>query len=423
MVIWPAVTSAQQFIPIDSTLAGPLLEAVSRSNPGLVAQRSSVAAAQSRFRAAGFAAPAVLSGEIEDVPGGTDFVDAGFRLEVGKEFLTGGRSAAARALAAADVQAAEAALYAAELRTRAVTMRALTQALGWSAVARRLAAEDSLLIGAETSLRSQFAVGDARYTDVLRLRTERLRVQTERAEALAEARVGLGALEALLGNGVAEAAPLIRTVADAGPTVFAMDPLPSPPNMDSLIALSGRVRLAQTVLEHTQAARDAVRAAQNPRIAGALGIQRIKAEGGGFAVGPTRGVSVTLPFTAREANHAAAEAAELAVAAAQAELAAARAGVRADLIAARTRYEAGRERLAVFDAALLRGVRQERESALAAYRTGELSLIELLDFERALARAEIAQRRARMEAVTALTELIFGAAGAPNDGTGGISAF
>jgi cobalt-zinc-cadmium efflux system outer membrane protein len=423
LLLFPEIASAQQIIPIDSTLAGPLLEAVSRSNPALVAQRSAVAVAQSRFRAAGFAAPAVLSGEVEDVPGGTDFGGAGFRVEVGKEFLTGGRSATARALAAADVQAAEAALYAAELRTRAAATRALTQTLGWSAIARRLAAEDSLLIGAEASLRSQFAVGGARYTDVLRLRTERIRVQTERAEALAEARVGLAVLEGLLGGGMAEAAPLVRTVSAAPPAALSVDELPPPPDVDSLVTLSGRVRLAQAALGRARAARAAVLAEQNPRIAGAVGVQRVEADDGDFAVGPTLGLSVTLPFTARRANQAAAEAAERAVAAAQAELAAARAEVRADLVSARTRYEAARERLSVFDAALLRGVRQERESALAAYRTGELSLIELLDFERALARAEIAQRRARIEATIALADLISGAASASNDEPGGASAF
>lgn len=421
LLLFPGLVSAQQLIPIDSTLAGPLLEVVSRSNPGLVAGRSAVAVAQSRFRATGFAAPAVLSSEIEDVPGGTDLGGAGFRVEIGKEFLTGGRSAAARALAAADVKAAEAALYATELRTRAATARALTQALGWSAIARRLAAEDSLLIGAEASLRGRFAVGDARYTDVLRLRTERVRVQTDRAEAMAEARVGLAALEGLLGDGVAEAAPLVRTVSAAPPTALSLGDLPPPPDVDSLIALSGRVRLAQAALERAQAAQAAVRAEQRPRIAGAVGAQRVEAKDGGFAVGPTVGLSVTLPFTARRANQAAAEAAERAVAAAQAELAAARAEVRADLIVARTRYEAARERLAVFDASLLRGVRQEREGALAAYRSGDLSLIELLDFERALARAEVEQRRAHIEAIIALADLISGAAGASNDAPGGAS--
>lgn len=423
LLLFPGIASAQQIVAIDSTLAGPLLEAVLRSNPALVAQRSAVAVSQSRLRAAGFAPPAVLSGEMEDVPGGTDFGGAGFRVEIGKEFLTGGRSAAARALAAADLQAAEAVLYAAELRTHAATIRALTRALGWSAIARRLAAEDSLLIGAEASLRGRFAVGEARYTDVLRLRTERVRVQTERAEAVAEARVGLAALEALLGDGLAKATPLVRTVAAAHPTALSLDNLPPPPDVDSLVALSGRVRLAQAALDRARAAQAAVRAEQNPRIAGALGVQRVEAEDGGFAVGPTLGVSVTLPFTARQANRTAAETAERAVAAAQAELAAARAEARADLIAARTRYEAARERLAVFDAALLRGVRQEREGALAAYRSGELSLIELLDFERALARAEIEQRRAHIEAMIALTDLISGAAGTLSDEPGGTSTF
>jgi cobalt-zinc-cadmium efflux system outer membrane protein len=415
--------AAQQIIPIDSTLAGPLLEAVLRSNPKLVAQRSAAALAQSRMRAAGFAPPAVLSGEIEDVPGGTDIGGAGFRIEIGKEFLTGGRSSAVRALAAAAMQASDAALYSAELRARAATARALTQALGWSAIARRLAAEDSLLIGAEASLRDRFAVGEARYTDVLRLRTERVRVQTERAEALAEARVGLAALEGLLGDGLDEAAALVRTVSAAPVTVLPLDDLPPTPDVDSLVAVSGRVRLAEAELEQAIAAQAAVRADLRPRIAGAIGAQRVEGDQGGFALGPTFGISVTLPFTARQANEAAADATEREIAAAQAELAATRAEVRADLVEARTRYEAARERLAVFDAALLRGVRQEREGALAAYRSGDLSLMELIDFERALARAELEQRRAHIEAVIALADLISGAAGTRDDDADGVSAF
>jgi outer membrane protein TolC len=58
------------------------------------------------------------------------------------------------------------------------------------------------------------------------------------------------------------------------------------------------------------------------------------------------------------------------------------------------------------DAALLRGAREERESALAAYRTGSVSLLELLDFERALARAEIERVHALLEAVDAWADLM-----------------
>lgn len=393
------------------------------SNPGLIARRQALSAARARLQAAGFAPPAVLSGEIEEVPGGTDLSGAGFRVEVGKEFLTGGRTAAARALAAADLRSAEAVLHAAELRIWAATARALTHALGWSAIARRLASEDSLLIGAEESLRARFSVGEARYTDVLRLRTERVRVQTDRAEAVAEARVGVAALEGLLGDGPAAATPVMRGVYAPAPSALLSGDLPEPPDLDSLIDRSGRVRMAAAGLDRAEAERHVVRASQRPRIAAAVGAQRVEAADGGFAIGPTLGLSVTLPFTARRAYRAEAEAAERALVAAQAELTSARAEVRADLVAARTRYEAARERLAVFDRALLEGVRQERESALAAYRTGEVSLIELLDFERALTRAEIERRRAHIDAVFALADLVSGAAGASQNERGGSSAF
>ncbi|MEQ9398926.1 MAG: TolC family protein [Longimicrobiales bacterium] len=414
--------AAQQTLPIDSDLADPLLEAVARSNPGLIALRRALSAAEARLQAAGFAPPAVLSGEIEEVPGGTDLSGAGFRIEIGKEFLTGGRSAAARALAAADLRSAEAALHAAELRIWAAAARALTRAIGWSAIERRLASEDSLLIGAEEALRGRFSVGGARYTDVLRLRTERVRVQTDRAEAVAEARVGVAALEGLLGEGLPAATPVVTAVYTSAPSAHLLDDLPEPPDLDSLIHRSGRVAMAIVGVERAEAQRDAVRASQRPRIAAALGAQRVEAADGGFAIGPTLGLSVTLPFTARRAYRAEAEAEERALVAAQAELAAARAEVRADLVAARTRYEAARERLAVFDRALLEGVRQERESALAAYRTGEISLIELLDFERALTRAEIERRRAHIDAVLALADLVSGAAGASQNERGGSSA-
>ena len=76
---------------------------------------------------------------------------------------------------------------------------------------------------------------------------------------------------------------------------------------------------------------------------------------------------------------------------------------------ARERYEAARERLAGYDATLLRAAGEERESALAAYRTGDLSLLELVDFERALSRAEIDRLRAGLDALTALTDLLSGA--------------
>jgi cobalt-zinc-cadmium efflux system outer membrane protein len=410
--VLPAPLAAQAPSWSDPALVGPLREALLGSNPALAAGRMEVAAAQARLSAAGLAPPVVFSGEIEDVPDGYDLPGAAVRVEIGREFLAGGRSAAARALARADVRAAEASLYAAQRGLDARLGRELVQAVANFAVARRLAAEDSLLIAAETGLRGRFAVGQARYVDVLRLRTERLRVQNERSEALAEAQAGRLALLALAGSAPADGyAAGVDSILAAGLARPTGGELPGAPGLDSLLALSGAVRQARAALDRAEAELAVVRAEQRPRFAASLGAQRMVGGGGGSTFGPVIGASITLPFTARRANRGALEAAEREAEAARARLEAVRAVVRGELAGALVRYEAARERLEVYDAVLLHGVRQERETALAAYRSGELSLVELLDFERALSRAEIERLRAEAIAAQAWADLISGAAG------------
>lgn len=412
----PGRLGAQDITFADPALVAPLRAAVATSSPELAARRAEIEAAEARLRAAGLAPPAVLSGEIEDVPNGYDLPGAAVRLEIGRELLSGGRSAAARALAATDAGAAEALLRAAERRLDARIGRELTRTLSGLAIGRRLAAEDSLLVAAEEALRGRFSVGEARYVDVLRLRTERLRVQNQRAEALAGARAGRLRLEALGGPtppaGFAALVDSVLAVGLARPLATEIQP---PPSLDSLMAFATSVRLAEVAVERARAQRDLLRAEQRPRIAASVGAQRTIGEDGGSEFGPVIGASVTLPFTARRANEASLQAAEREIAAATARRDAVAAAVRSELAGSLARYEAARERLAVYDAALLRGAREERESALAAYRTGELSLIELLDFERALARAEIERLQAQADAADALADLFSGAAGADPD--------
>src|SRR5690606_8428594 len=108
--------AAQEVIPMDPAIAEPLRAAILRSNPSLRAARASVEAAQARLTGAGLAPPAVLTGEIEDVAGGTDLKGAGLRLQVEREFLTGGRRSAARVLASAVVRVEQASLHAEERR-------------------------------------------------------------------------------------------------------------------------------------------------------------------------------------------------------------------------------------------------------------------------------------------------------------------
>jgi len=385
-------------------------ERIARTSPELKALRLEFEAARARHGAAGRPGPVVLSGEIEDVPDGYDLGGAAIRLEIGREFLTGGRSAAARALAAAEVREAEVALAAAERRLAARVVQELARGVAATGTARRLAAEDSLLLAAEGSLRDRFSVGEARYVDVLRLRTERLRVQTDLAQAIADARV---ARAALLGLARPEDRDELTASLDSALIAMATpdESLPAAPPLDSLMMLAGEVGVADAAVERARAGQDVTRAEQRPLFAASIGAQRGIGEDGGRSFGPVLGASLSLPFTARRANAAATLAAERDVEAAEAARVAVVARVRADLAGALALYDAARERLSVYDAALLRGAREERESALAAYRTGELSLLELLDFERALSRAEIERLRARAIAAEAYANLIAASAG------------
>lgn len=399
---------AQEIVlPLDPAVVRSLTRALQSANPELSARRAALQAAEANVGAVGWAPPLTLSGEMDDVPNGTNPGGAGVRIALEREFLTGGRREAARALAETDVRAAEAALYAAERRVLARSSSAILQIVDGATIARLLAAQDSLLQAAEESVRGRFSVGEARYVDVLRLRTERLRVQSDRATFLTQASVARAVLLGLLGADTEGVQVLLDSLALRDPTGVLIAELPPPPDVDSLLTVSGAIRLADAAVERAQAGRAVLLAGQRPRIAGSIGAQRMPGDLGGSSVGPTFGASVSLPFTARRANEAARFAADRQLAAAEAARTATRALVRTDLTAARERYDAARARLGLFEEALMRGAREERESALAAYRNGELSLIELIDFERALARAEIERLRARSEAAAALIELLY----------------
>lgn len=390
----------------DPELTRTVRQAVQRHSPALAAGRAALEVARARADAAGYAPPIVLFGEMDDVPDGLDVTGAGYKLEVGREFLTGGRSGAARALAATDVRRAEADLFVVRQRVAALTLQHLAATVAFARVAARLAAEDSLLLSAEPAVRDRFSVGEARYVDVLRLRTERLRVQTERAEAVARARAGREAVLGLAGSeGAAVVIALVDSAMSAPELTVERVALPEPPPLDSLLALSGALGLADVAIERARAEQVLLRAEQRSRIAGSVGAQR-RVEDGASTFGPTFGISVSLPFTAGAANRAGAMAAERKVAAREAAREATTAEVRAGLASALAHYDAARERVAAFDLSLIRLAREERESALAAYRTGDMSLIELLDFERALARAEIEKLEARAAAAAAYANLM-----------------
>ncbi len=412
--LWfPASLPAQGGPPRDS-LTAALLNLVFDRQPELAARRAAVAMAEARYRAAGPVEAPAVGFEIENIPDGVNLADAGqIRLVVEREFLTGSRRAADRALAQAAWDAAAVRLELAERSIGAVLSADLAVWLGGREVAARLAAEDTLLQDTEASLEARFAAGDARYVDVLRIRSERLRARSERADALLgsqEARRQLEGLIAAGDSGVPALQALLERFVELPPRITG-EALPLPPDVDSLVAALGTLRLGALEVAGARARADEVRASRSARLFGAIGVQRYGDTTDGFTVGPSLRAAVTLPFAVGGSTRALNQAAALGVVEAQQHQAAATNQLRTALLTARDRYVVALERIQVYGDALLLGAREEREAAVAAYRSGQLSLIELLDFERALSRVETGRVRAAIDAHVAYAHLILTAAG------------
>jgi cobalt-zinc-cadmium efflux system outer membrane protein len=358
-----------------------------------LAQRAGVIAAEARIRAAGYTDPATISLEIEEVPGGMDLADAGsVRLDVARQIFSGGRVSARKAAAEVDAERSRIVLHAVSRRVSAQSDRLLTRAAAAMEVAARLALQDLLLSRAEEALRTRFAVGEARFSDVLRVRTERLRAQTDQATAESEARTWRLELLSLLGadGATGESVRLVDSAIAEEREIMRVDSLPGVMPVDSLVALDVDLMLAEMEVVRARALAQLRQASLRPVLSAAVGVQRFEVATG-HVVGPVAGVEMTLPFTS--ARGGVREAAEQAITTAEAVRDAARVAARTRVMLLSDRYGVARDRLARFDAELLRGALEERESALASYQSGDLSLMELIDFERALARAEIARFR------------------------------
>jgi len=416
-VLFTGVAAAQA---ADSAPAA-LRQSVREFSPLLAAHRARVDVALARRGAAGLTPPASASVEVEEVPGGANVIDAGsMRLDVSRELWPSARRRAERSVADRDIERARLEAETVERALDALVTQLLVKTGASAAIAARLSSEDSLLGGAEEALRARFAVADARYVDILRLRTERLRVETELSLSRADARIGRRQLIRLVSP--SDSLRLVSLV-DAAVTIearkFLRGTLPALPNLDSLLSASGAIRLAQLGVERAQALRALTIAEQRPVLAASLGVQRFADEQGDANLGLTAGFSMPLSFMARRGNAARRLVAEREVSLAQAERVATETRVSSALAVAADRYETARAQIAAFDAALLRGAREERETALAAYRANTMSLVELLDFERALAQAEVSRMRSQAEAADAMLDLlssVLGVIDVPNAG-------
>lgn len=398
--------------PLGAALDSLRAEVVDR-HPALLALRRRLAAVRAQADASGRLGPATLSTGLSEAPGSA--LDQGnVRLEVGREIGASSRLRAERARAAIEIREVEASLEAATRSIAPALLGALIETAGARRMAERLAAEDALLDDAEEGLRARFAVGEARFVDVLRVRTERLRVQSERAELVAVEAAARAALSALLATdevgGLSRRARAESLMIRTTMAEWRMQ-LPSDAEARSFEPVVLDLLLADVAVARAEGVRALGAASRRTRAEAFVGIQRIGQANNGPTFGPSAGISWTLPRTASTANQRAALAEQLDVEASAEMRRAIAAAVQSRLSAAREHYGAALRRIDVYDAALLTGARDEREGALAAYRAQRLTLLELLDFERALARAEIGAIGALIDAASAYALLMRGGSG------------
>ncbi len=391
-----------------SSMVTQLATAARAGDPALHAARAAVAAAEARHGAAGSTPPLVASAGIADGPGG-DVAAGNVEFQVGRALFIGARVTAARAVSSAAVSAALADFGARERLIDVQVLERFVHAAGWARISQRLRRSDEWLSVADEALRSRFAAGTVRYVDVLRIRTERLQLGAELSRARAGSASALAALAGLVGPALA--LDTLRTMVDAAASDSASGQwrvvLADAPAVDSLSRLFADVRSASADVTRARAALLEVAAEQRPQVTGAIGLQRIGPVNGGPSAGLLLGLSSSLPFSARAAYSRARAAANADLRWATLHSDAVTAASVVAVQSARIRYDAARERLDGFDVAQLVAADAEREAALAEYGAGTLSLLELLDFERALVRVEIERIRALLDAASALSE-VFG---------------
>ena len=359
------------------------------------ARREAIEAARIRIGAVPTKGIVSLSGDLEETDV-TNPINNTARVAIEREFVPRVVVDAAVGRARANLALEEARLSAVVLAQSLDLEQHAIEAAVWDRIRSRLVEEDSLLVRASATLNARFATGETRYVDVIRMRTERIRVQTEIAEATAHAQAARLRLIGLTGHeSTAVVGTALRSVTNL--------PIPELPTLEQLIALAPSVQIANAEIAIARQEL-AVAASQSARRWSAgVGLQRFEGSSG-YTLGPVLMGSLTLPVH-RSARNAQIAAATRDTVVSNRLLTALASTLRSEAEASRAEFAAARQRFEGVDLRLLAAAREERESALISYATGELTLIELLDFERALARAEIQRLESYLDMADAWMDL------------------
>ncbi len=396
----PSIVAAQQPAPDDPAVVA-ILALVRTHAVARAGAEAAVAAAHAATATAALPAPLTLGVSAEGVP-------SGLRLDRAGQVMatvdwTVWRGAAVRTLR----QAAEArpavfeawrdvVLTVVESRARAD----LAVLAGATLRRARLEAESALLADAERALNGRVTTGEARYLDVLRLRTARLQVAAELAtEAATAAQARTAVVMGIAAGAPRDSAARLLATWQPRTALGALVEAAPPTDPREVSALIAAIRAAN------RAAITARRGSTAPAVDATLGVERFGAPDEGWSLGPALGMRVRLPLPGSAVDRRIARAAEADLAAVEAELTLRAAKASAAHEAGIAVLDAARERLDLLSSALLDGAPAERAAAVAAFTAGRLTLIELLDFERALSRITLERLDAQVAAAVASADI------------------
>jgi cobalt-zinc-cadmium efflux system outer membrane protein len=366
------------------------------ANPGLRAASREVEAANARQRRAGALEPPSLeleAGKLGTTVGRGEH-DAALRLS--QEFGAPGARGRSKDVARAEAAIALANRESAALRLRGDVTHAYRKLQADELGVRTLESLRRTALDLEQMVNTRLRTGGARYLDVLRARSERVRIENDVVEADRTLREGRRALNALMAR--APEAPLVA--ADSLVFVPLADSLG--PALRTALATRPRLRAARLEVERGEAEVARSRGERWPSTTLSAGLDRVP---GSDRPGVGGAVAFSLPFLPWTDRRAGIDEAHATRSGAQARLETAEREVESALRNAYASARSAERQVLQFDRVLLADASDAIRTAIQNYQAGQIDGLELFETLRTYRSIELEYIRALLNYEIALTDL------------------
>ena len=390
LVVAPSTARSQSF-SLDSCVVRALA-----NNPGLRGASRDIDAAKSRLRQAGALDAPNLSYDVgkRGTPVSSEEREAAVRLS--QDFGAPGSRGRAKDVARTDVGIAEASRESFALKLRGDVTRAYRRLQADALITRTLESLRKTAVDLEQMVGTRLRTGGARYLDVLRARSERVRIENDVVETERALREDRRALNVLMARAPDE--PLLTA-----------DTLAYVPLADSLelvlrhaLATRPRLQAARLEVERGSAQVALTRNARLPSTSLSAGLDRVP---GSDSPGFGGEISISLPFLPWTDRGSRINEAQAAEGSAQARLEAAERDVDSALRNAFESARSAERQVQQFDRVLLADASDAIRTAIQNYQAGQIDGLELFETLRTFRSIELEHIRALLNYELALTDL------------------